>query len=135
MTGGVHAYQSWCVSSLWGISLHLPQVCFASLCCVGSFFCRPVFLVYHCAYVQKSFAPNLCSLLNEALHHLIQLRGVNFPGPVSWGWRGVLDVNRKSNFLTKWTPPSGCLDVFITWQLTSPRVSDLRGSKMEATLS
>lgn len=47
----------------------------------------------------------------------------------------VLDVNRKSNFLTKWTPPSGCLDVFITWQLTSPRVSDLRGSKMEATLS
>ena len=58
-----------------------------------------------------------------------------FPGWLShMPGKLVLGVNRKSQFLTKRTPPSGCLGVFITWQLTSPRVSNLRGSKMEATI-
>lgn len=37
--------------------------------------------------------------------------------------------HRRLLFLTMWTSAQGCLRVFITWQMDSPRASDMRGFK------
>lgn len=64
---------------------------------------------------------------------------VNFQhGSLTW-WLAdmlvsLLIVGRNNQFLDTWTFPYRCLSVLPTWQLTSPRASDLRDSKKEATV-
>lgn len=38
----------------------------------------------------------------------------------------LLATGRRPQWLMRWTSPQGCLNVFMTWQLTSPRVNNPR---------
>lgn len=101
VAGGAPAYQSWRVSSLWGVSLHLPQVCLLPSVYWLSFLQINFLCLSQCICPEILYLKSVQFLRWSTLYHLTQLQSVRLPSvqvrasPVSWGWRGRRPCSRS----------------------------------------